>query len=233
MLTPIIAKSVTANSGMTRMNSSENPIETIMRLGPVMPVVTIADPRQAVSLAQALVAGGVRAIEVTLRTAYALEAIRVIAAEVPDAVVGAGTIIEPRQIEAALKAGARFLVSPGSTDRLIAEAVRTQAPLLPGAATASEAMRLLDAGFAFQKFFPAASSGGAPALAALAAPLPQIRFCPTGGISARDAPLYLRLSNVLCVGGSWLTPADALDAGEWDRIRALALATAGLRPESQ
>jgi 2-dehydro-3-deoxyphosphogluconate aldolase / (4S)-4-hydroxy-2-oxoglutarate aldolase len=211
------------------MSTDTNPIETIMRLGPVIPVVTIADPRQAVPLAQALVAGGVRAIEVTLRTTLALEAIRAIAAEVPDAVVGAGTIIDPRQIEAALKAGARFLVSPGSTDRLIAEAARSHAALLPGAATASEAMRLLEAGFAFQKFFPAASSGGAAALAALAAPLPQIRFCPTGGIAAQDAPTYLRLSNVLCVGGSWLTPADALAGEDWVRIRLLARATAGLR----
>lgn len=211
------------------MNTSIDPIETIMRLGPVMPVVTITDARQAVPLAQALVAGGVRAIEVTLRTPCALEAIRIIAAEVPDAVVGAGTIIEPRQIEAAMKAGARFLVSPGSTERLIAAAARAGATLLPGVATASEAMRLLEAGFGFQKFFPAASSGGASALSALAGPLPQIGFCPTGGIAAQDAPGYLRLNNVLCVGGSWLTPADAVAAGDWDRIRLLALATAGLR----
>jgi 2-dehydro-3-deoxyphosphogluconate aldolase/(4S)-4-hydroxy-2-oxoglutarate aldolase len=211
------------------MTISVDLIETVMRLGPVMPVVTITDARQAVPLAQALVAGGVRAIEVTLRTAYALEAIRIIAAEVPEAVVGAGTVIEPKQIEAAMKAGARFLVSPGSTERLITAASRSGAALLPGAATASEAMRLSEAGFAFQKFFPAASSGGAPALAALASPLPQIHFCPTGGISAQDAPAYLRLKNVLCVGGSWLTPADALAAGDWDRIRLLALATADLR----
>ncbi len=215
------------------MTTSVDPIETIMRLGPVMPVVTITDPRQAVPLAQAMVAGGVRAIEVTLRTPCALEAIRIIANEVPDAVVGAGTVIEPRQIEAAMAAGARFLVSPGSTDRLITAASRAGAALLPGAATASEAMRLLEAGFAFQKFFPAATFGGASALAALAGPLPQIRFCPTGGISAQDASAYLRLKTVLCVGGSWLTPADALAVGDWDRIRLLALATNGLRqPQS-
>ncbi len=215
------------------MNTSKNPIEAIMRLGPVMPVVTITDPRQSVPLAQALVAGGVRAIEVTLRTPCALEAIRIIAAEVPEAVVGAGTVVEPRQIEAAMKAGARFLVSPGATERLIAAALQSGAPLLPGAATASEAMRLLEVGIAFQKFFPAASSGGVPALAALAGPLPQILFCPTGGISAQDAPVYLKLKNVLCVGGSWLTPADALAAGDWDRVRLLALATAGLRAASR
>jgi 2-dehydro-3-deoxyphosphogluconate aldolase/(4S)-4-hydroxy-2-oxoglutarate aldolase len=122
-----------------------------------------------------------------------------------------------------------FLVSPGATERLIAAALQSGAPLLPGAATASEAMRLLEAGIVLQKFFPAASSGGAPALAALASPLPQIRFCPTGGIGPQDAPAYLRLSNVLCVGGSWLTPADALAAGDWDRIRLLALATAHLQ----
>ena len=212
------------------MNTTPNKIETIMRLGPVMPVVTISDLRQAVPLARALVAGGVRAIEVTLRTPIALEAIRLIAAEVPDAVVGAGTIIEPNQVQEALAAGAHFLVSPGSTRALIAEAVRCGAPLLPGAATASEAMTLLAGGFAFQKFFPAAAAGGTAALASLAAPLPQIQFCPTGGISAQDAPAYLRLKNVLCVGGSWLTPADALAIGDWDRIRGLALATAGLRP---
>jgi 2-dehydro-3-deoxyphosphogluconate aldolase / (4S)-4-hydroxy-2-oxoglutarate aldolase len=211
------------------MNVSINTIETIMRLGPVMPVVTISDLRQAVPLARALVQGGVRAIEVTLRTPVALDAIRLIAAEVPDAVVGAGTIIEPRQIHTALAAGAHFLVSPGSTEGLIAEAVRSKAPLLPGAATASEAMCLLAAGFAFQKFFPAAAAGGAAALAALAAPLPQIRFCPTGGISAQDAPAYLRLKTVLCVGGSWMTPGDALATGDWERIRLLALATASLR----
>jgi 2-dehydro-3-deoxyphosphogluconate aldolase/(4S)-4-hydroxy-2-oxoglutarate aldolase len=205
-------------------------IEAIMRLGPVMPVVTISDVSQAVPLALALVAGGVRAIEVTLRTPEALEAIRLIAAEAPEAVVGAGTIVEPRQIGAALEAGARFLVSPGTTEALIAEARRVRAPMLPGAATASEAMRLLEAGFAFQKFFPAAASGGVAALAALAAPLPQIRFCPTGGISAQDAPSYLRLKNVLCVGGSWLVPADAVASDDWGRIRALAHATAALRP---
>jgi len=211
------------------MSTSTNPIETIMRLGPVIPVVTITDPRQSVPLARALVAGGVCAIEVTLRTPCALEAIRIIAAAVPDAVVGAGTVVEPQQIEAAMKAGARFLVSPGATERLIAAARQSAAPLLPGAATASEAMRLLEAGIAFQKFFPAASSGGVPALAALAGPLPQIRFCPTGGISAQDAPAYLKLKNVLCVGGSWLTPADALAAGDWNRVRLLALATADLQ----
>ncbi len=211
------------------MTSVSNTIETILRLAPVMPVVTISELHQAIPLARALVAGGVRAIEVTLRTPVALEAIRVIAAEVPEAIVGAGTVIEPRQVQEALAAGAHFLVSPGSTDQLIAEAVRLNAPLLPGAATASEAMQLLAAGFAFQKFFPAAAAGGAPALAALAAPLPQIRFCPTGGIIAKDAPAYLRLKNVLCVGGSWLTHADAVAVGDWDRIRDLARATAELR----
>jgi len=212
------------------MNAAIGKVETIMRLGPVIPVVTISDQRHAVPLAQALVEGGVRVIEVTLRTPIALEALRLIATEVPDAIAGAGTIIEPGQIHAALTAGARFLVSPGATGELIAEAMRSGAPLLPGAATASEAMRLLAAGFAYQKFFPAAAAGGTALLSALAAPLPQIRFCPTGGISAQEAPLYLRLRNVLCVGGSWLTPADAVAAGDWGRIRALALATGNLRP---
>jgi 2-dehydro-3-deoxyphosphogluconate aldolase/(4S)-4-hydroxy-2-oxoglutarate aldolase len=212
------------------MTNPANTIETIMRLGPVMPVVTISDLRNAVPLARALIAGGVRAIEVTLRTPDALEAIRLIAAEVPDAVVGAGTLIEPRQINEALEAGAAFLVSPGVTEALVAEAQLSNAPLLPGAATASEVMYLLEAGFAFQKFFPAAAAGGVAALSALAGPLPQVRFCPTGGISANDAPAYLRLKNVLCVGGSWLAPADAVAAGDWDRIRSIARAAAGLRP---
>jgi 2-dehydro-3-deoxyphosphogluconate aldolase / (4S)-4-hydroxy-2-oxoglutarate aldolase len=170
------------------MTNPTRTIEAIMRLGPVMPVVTILDLRKAVPLARALVEGGVRAIEVTLRTPDALEAIRLIATEVPDAVVGAGTIIEPRQIEQALEAGASFLVSPGVTEALVGEAVLSNAPLLPGAATASEVMYLLEAGFAFQKFFPAAAAGGVPALASFAAPLPQVRFCPTGGISAHSAP---------------------------------------------
>jgi 2-dehydro-3-deoxyphosphogluconate aldolase/(4S)-4-hydroxy-2-oxoglutarate aldolase len=212
------------------MTQTATVIETVMRLGPVMPVVTITDLRTAVPLARALVEGGVRAIEVTLRTPGALAAIRLIAAEVPDAMVGAGTIIEPRQINQALMAGARFLVSPGVTEELIAETLRLGAPLLPGAATASEAMRLLAAGFAFQKFFPAAAAGGVAALASLASPLPQVRFCPTGGISAADAPSYLRLKNVLCVGGSWLAPAEAVAAGDWDRVRSLARAAASLRP---
>jgi 2-dehydro-3-deoxyphosphogluconate aldolase / (4S)-4-hydroxy-2-oxoglutarate aldolase len=212
------------------MTQTATVIETVMRLGPVMPVVTITDLRTAVPLARALVEGGVRAIEVTLRTPGALAAIRLIAAEVPDAMVGAGTIIEPRQINEALMAGARFLVSPGVTEELIAETLRLGAPLLPGAATASEAMRLLAAGFAFQKFFPAAAAGGVAALASLASPLPQVRFCPTGGISAADAPNYLRLKNVLCVGGSWLAPAEAVAAGDWDRVRSLARAAASLQP---
>lgn len=215
------------------MTNPTSSIEVIMRLGPVMPVVTILDPLNAVPLARALVAGGVRAIEVTLRTPAALEAIRLMVAEVPDAVVGAGTIVEPRQINEALEAGASFLVSPGVTEALVAEAVLSNAPLLPGAATASEVMYLLEAGFAFQKFFPAVAAGGVAALAALAGPLPQVQFCPTGGISAKDAPDYLRLKNVLCVGGSWLAPVDAVAAGDWNRITSIAHAAANLRPAGQ
>ncbi|TCZ64792.1 bifunctional 4-hydroxy-2-oxoglutarate aldolase/2-dehydro-3-deoxy-phosphogluconate aldolase [Roseicella aquatilis] len=211
------------------MTQSRMTVAEILALGPVIPVVTVGDARGAVPLARALVEGGVRVIEVTLRTPAALDAIRRIAAEVPEAVVGAGTVLGADQVEAALEAGAAFLVSPGATEALVAAARRAAAPLLPGAATVSEAMRLLEAGFACQKFFPAAAAGGTAALAAIGAPLPQIRFCPTGGISAADAGSYLRLPNVACVGGSWLTPAEAVAAGDWGRVRALAQAAAALR----
>ncbi|MBP1474859.1 bifunctional 4-hydroxy-2-oxoglutarate aldolase/2-dehydro-3-deoxy-phosphogluconate aldolase [Frateuria sp. MAH-13] len=203
-------------------------IERTMRRAPVIPVVVIEDARAAVPMARALVAGGVPAIEVTLRTAAALEAVRAIAAEVEGAVVGVGTVLSEADLRAAYEAGARFAVSPGATSRLLDAASDIPLPLLPGAATASEAMALLERGYRYLKFFPAVPAGGAKLLAAWAGPLPQLRFCPTGGISAATAGDFLALPNVLCVGGSWLTPADKLAAGDWAGIEALARAAARL-----
>jgi 2-dehydro-3-deoxyphosphogluconate aldolase/(4S)-4-hydroxy-2-oxoglutarate aldolase len=197
-------------------------IEDILRLGPVMPVVTIDDAAHAVPLARALVAGGVRAIEITLRTAAGLEAIRAIAREVPEAVPGAGTVLTAADLRAAADAGARFAVSPGATPSLIAAAAQGPLPFLPGIATASELMQLLEAGFSAAKFFPAAPAGGVAALQALAGPFPQVRFCPTGGVDPESAPRYLALPSVLCVGGSWLAPRDAVAAGDVARIERLA-----------
>jgi 2-dehydro-3-deoxyphosphogluconate aldolase/(4S)-4-hydroxy-2-oxoglutarate aldolase len=204
-------------------------IERTMRLAPVIPVVVIDDARAAVPMARALVAGGVPAIEVTLRTAAALEAVRAIAAEVEGAVVGVGTVLGEADLRAAQQAGARFAVSPGATVRLLDAADDVALPLLPGAATASEAMLLLERGYRHLKFFPAVPAGGAKLLAAWAGPLPQLRFCPTGGIGAASATDFLALPNVLCVGGSWLTPADKLARGDWAGIEQLARAAAGLR----
>jgi len=204
-------------------------IEQALCLAPVIPVVVIEDARAAVPMARALVAGGIRTIEVTLRTAAALDAVRAIAAEVDGAVVGVGTALGEADLRAASAAGARFAVSPGATARLLDAAEDIALPLLPGAATASEAMLLLERGYRHLKFFPAVPAGGARLLAAWAGPLPQLRFCPTGGISASSAGEFLGLPNVLCVGGSWLTPPDKLAAGDWAGIEQLARAAAALR----
>ena len=200
----------------------------VMALAPVIPVLTIERLADAVPLARALVAGGLRALEVTLRTDAAIDAIEAIAAAVPEAVVGAGTVLNPSDWERAAKAGARFIVSPGITERLIAVAAGSSVAWLPGVATASELMRGLDAGLTHFKFFPAETSGGAPALKALHGPFADIRFCPTGGISAKSAAAYLVLPNVLCVGGGWVAPNDAIAAGDWGRITALSAAAAAL-----
>ncbi|HKT53453.1 MAG TPA: bifunctional 4-hydroxy-2-oxoglutarate aldolase/2-dehydro-3-deoxy-phosphogluconate aldolase [Caulobacteraceae bacterium] len=197
-------------------------VETVMGLGPVIPVLTIERADHAVPLARALVVGGLRALEVTLRTPAALEAIQRIATEVPEAVVGAGTVLNGRDFDQALEAGARFIVSPGVTRTLINAADGAAAPLLPGVATASELMRGLDAGYTRFKFFPAESSGGTAALKALQGPFAAARFCPTGGINAANAPTYLALSNVACVGGAWVAPKDAIEAGQWALITSLA-----------
>ena len=196
-----------------------------LKLAPVVPVLIIEDVAQAVPLAKALVAGGLYALEVTLRTPAALECIRRIAGEVEGAVVGAGTITTGQARQSAADAGARFGVSPGLID---GEGVDGPLPLLPGIATATELMRGLRAGFTHFKLFPANVVGGPAALKAFASPFPQASFCPTGGIDARNAPDYLALPNVICVGGSWVAPADAVRAGDWSRITELAKAAAAL-----
>lgn len=193
----------------------------ICALAPIVPVLVIDDASKAAPLAEALVAGGLPALEVTLRTPAALDAIRAMA-DVPGGHVGAGTIITPDDVRAAKAAGATFGVSPGATNELLAACEAEDLPLLPGAATASEAMQLLSRGYDMLKFFPAEASGGAPALKAIGAPLPQITFCPTGGISPQNAADYLSLNNVLCAGGSWVAPKSMVAASDWSGIEALA-----------
>lgn len=199
---------------------------------PVVPVVVIEDAADAVPLARALVAGGLPVIEVTLRTSGALDAIRAIAAEVPGAVVGAGTVLSAAGVADAVGAGARFLVSPGWTDGLLDAMRASGVPFLPGVSTASEVVALLERGVREMKFFPAEAAGGVPYLRSLAGPLPQARFCPTGGVSLASAPSYLALPNVGCVGGTWMLPADALAARDWARVETLAREAAGLRTVS-
>jgi len=188
----------------------------------VVPVVVLDDVAQAVPVAEALVAGGVPVIELTLRTPVALSCIEQIATRVPDILVGAGTILTSDQAKDAVSAGAQFLVSPGTTDPLVSAMQDTGLPHLPGAATVSEVLRLLELGYTEMKFFPAEASGGVDFLKSIGAPVPQARFCPTGGVTSASASSYLALSNVGCVGGSWLTPADALLDHDWDRIVRLA-----------
>ncbi|MCB6177357.1 bifunctional 4-hydroxy-2-oxoglutarate aldolase/2-dehydro-3-deoxy-phosphogluconate aldolase [Rhodobacter sp. Har01] len=199
----------------------------ICRLAPVVPVLVIEDLAQARPLAEALVAGGLPALEVTLRTPCALDAIRAMA-QVPGGVVGAGTLLTPADVKAAKAAGACFGVSPGATDRLIAACADEGLPLLPGGATASEIMALLDRGYTVQKFFPAEQSGGAAFLKSIGAPIPQVRFCPTGGISLKNAADYLSLPNILCIGGSWVAPKDALARRDWAQVTRLAAEAARL-----
>ncbi|MEK9519978.1 bifunctional 4-hydroxy-2-oxoglutarate aldolase/2-dehydro-3-deoxy-phosphogluconate aldolase [Streptomyces venezuelae] len=196
---------------------------------PVVPVVVIEDAADAVPLARALVAGGLPLVEVTLRTPAALDAVRAIADEVPGAVVGAGTVVTAAGVADAVDAGARFLVSPGWTERLLGAMRDSGLPFLPGVSTTSEVVTLLEQGVADMKFFPAEAAGGAPYLKSLAGPLPQARFCPTGGVSLASAPAYLSLPNVGCVGGTWMLPPDALAARDWARVEALAREAAALR----
>lgn len=197
---------------------------------PVIPVLTVADAATAEPLARALVAGGLPALEVTLRTPAALDAIRAMRG-VSGGIVGAGTLLTPADVRAARDAGARFGVSPGATAELLAAAEDAGLPMLPGAATASEVMALRQRGYTLQKFFPAEPAGGRAVLTALHAPMPDVAFCPTGGVSAANAPTYLALPNVACVGGSWVAPADAVRGGDWGRIAALAADAAALHRE--
>ncbi len=201
---------------------------SVLDVVPVMPVVVIERVEDAVPVARALVAGGLPAIELTLRTPVALEAMRAIADEVPEILLGAGTIVTPGQAEAAVAAGARFLVSPGATPTLMKAMLATGVPFLPGTASVSEALAVLEAGVTEMKFFPAEAAGGAPYLKSIASPVPAARFCPTGGITLESAPTYLALPNVGCVGGSWLTPAGAIASGDWGAITDLAAAAAAL-----
>ena len=199
----------------------------ICGLAPVVPVLVVDDASLAENLAKALVAGGLPALEVTLRTPAALDVIREMA-KVEGGVVGAGTLLTTKDAEDAKAAGALFGVAPGATDRLLDACEANDLPLLPGIATSSEAMRLLERGYWVQKFFPAEANGGAPALKAIGAPLPQVKFCPTGGVSLKNAPDYLSLSNTLCVGGSWVAPKDLAAKGDWAGITAIAAEAAAL-----
>jgi 2-dehydro-3-deoxyphosphogluconate aldolase / (4S)-4-hydroxy-2-oxoglutarate aldolase len=201
---------------------------TLVGIAPVIPVLTIERVSDAAPLARALVAGGLPVLEVTLRTPAALVAIAAIVREVPDAIVGAGTITRREDISAAVGAGAKYLVSPGTPPGLVGPLLDAGVPALPGCATASEAMALAERGFTVLKFFPAEASGGIGWLKAIAAPLPQLRFCPTGGIGAGNAAAYLALPNVPAVGGSWVAPADAIAAGDFARITKLAREAAAL-----
>lgn len=209
---------------------SPSPLPSVLDLSPVLPVVVLDTAEDAVPLARALVRGGLPAIEVTLRTDAALDVIRAIAAEVPEAVVGAGTVLTPEHVRATADAGARFLVSPGSTVRLLDAMRESELPFLPGVSTVSETLALLERGVTEMKFFPAEAAGGVTFLKALAAPLPTARFCPTGGIGLTSAPDYLSLPNVGCVGGSWMLPADALASKDWSRVEGLSGKAAALRP---
>lgn len=208
-------------------------VRDLVRVGPVIPVIVIDDPGQAVPLARALLAGGVRVLEVTLRTPLALEAIRAIASEVGDAIVGVGTITRPEDFALSAAAGARFGVSPGLTPALIEAARASPLPLLPGVMTPAEVIAARAAGFTELKLFPAQQAGGIGMLKALGSPFPDVTFCPTGGVTQESAPDFLALPNVACVGGSWLTPKDAIANNDWQRITTLARAAAALRPRDR
>lgn len=210
------------------MSGADPRVRAVLKLAPVIPVFTPDDVDDAVQVAQALFRGGLPVIEVTLRTPRAMEAIKAMAEAVPDAVVGAGTVLTSAQMQAVKEAGGRFAVSPGATGRLHAAARDVDLPFLPGVATSSELMQGLEQGLDTFKFFPAVQAGGAPLLSAWAGPFGDVRFCPTGGISAQTAPQFLHLPNVLCVGGSWLTTAALMQSRDWDAIESLARAAASL-----
>lgn len=203
-------------------------IKDIMYTSPVIPVMVINKLEHAVPLAQALVEGGLKVLEITMRTPIALEAIKAIKANVPGAIVGAGTVINLETLQQALDVGSEFLVSPGVTETLIDAVLDSGVPILPGVITPSEAMRLMEKGITEMKFFPAEAAGGVPMLKSFAGPLPQITFCPTGGVNPKNAMEYLSLKNVACVGGSWMAPAELVDAENWDEIKRRAAEAAGL-----
>ncbi len=204
-------------------------VETTLKAAPVVPVMVIDEVKQAVPLAKALVAGGLPVLEITLRTATALDSIRAIMAEVEGAIVGAGTVMTPAQLHEVAKAGCAFAVSPGSSPKLLDAADDAAMPLLPGGVTATEVMTLLERGYRFQKFFPAEPAGGVPYLSSLSQPIPQVRFCPTGGITPALAPTYLKLANVITLGGSWMAPKALVKEGRWSEIEALAREAAALK----
>jgi 2-dehydro-3-deoxyphosphogluconate aldolase/(4S)-4-hydroxy-2-oxoglutarate aldolase len=206
---------------MTNSNWKVQP-STVLNASPVMPVMVIQDLENAVPLAKALVAGGIRVLEITLRTPVALEAIRAIANEVPDAIVGAGTILNEQQLQAAADAGAVFAISPGLTANLLAAAQKSSIALIPGISSLSELMLGMEYGLDHFKFFPAENAGGVPMLKAIAGPIPQVTFCPTGGISLKNYNEYLALPNVACCGGSWLAPADVVKNKDWAKVTQLA-----------
>jgi len=207
--------------------------DDVLAISPVIPVVVVEEVDQAVPLALALLRGGVGVIEITLRSAVGLRAIRAVADEVPQMVVGAGTVLTPEHAAAVTEAGASFIVTPGSPPRLLDAVLETGVPLLCGVGTLTEMLTLAERGLDAMKFFPAEASGGIPYLRSVHGPCPTLRFCPTGGISPTNAAAYLTLPNVGCVGGSWLTPQDAVAAGDWDRIEALATEAIALRGEQE
>lgn len=211
------------------MHAKTDALLSYARRAPVIPVVTVEDPRKSIPLARTLVAAGLPVIEVTLRTAGALEAIAAIAKAVPEAVLAAGTVTSPSQISEAVDAGARFVVTPGTPEKLARALAEAAIPAMPGCATASEAMALADLGFSVLKFFPAGASGGPAWLRAVSGPLPQLLFCPTGGVDPGNAATYLALPNVVCVGGSWMASPAAIAAGGFEAIGRLARDAAGLR----
>jgi 2-dehydro-3-deoxyphosphogluconate aldolase/(4S)-4-hydroxy-2-oxoglutarate aldolase len=206
---------------MTNPNWKVQP-STVLNASPVMPVMVIQDLENAVPLAKALVAGGIRVLEITLRTPVALDAIRAISQEVPDAIVGAGTILNEQQLQQAADAGAVFAISPGLTANLLAAAQKSSIALIPGISSLSELMLGMEYGLDHFKFFPAENAGGVPMLKAIAGPIPQVTFCPTGGISLKNYNEYLALPNVACCGGSWLAPADVVANKDWAKVTQLA-----------
>jgi len=211
------------------IDQRRNAVDAILTLAPVLPVIAVSKLEDAVPLARALVAGGLPVLEVTLRSAVAIEAIRAMVREVEGAIIGAGTVLDEESLDAVIQAGARFAISPGATEAIYAAASRATIPLIPAIATASEIMRGLEHGHHRFKFFPAESSGGTGTLKAFSGPFAKVKFCPTGGIVAAAAPRYLALSNVLTVGGSWMVPGEALAARDFARIEALAREAAKLR----